>query len=71
MINYFKRKAARSALKILEGAVEDYIKRLDKEPDSVHLDIFNTGLKLDLKQAQKRALSFVSKIINNERKKRS
>ena len=68
--NYIRRKAFKSALRVLAEEVRKYKSETEKTPGTIELDLFNSGLHINLKQAKRRALGIIEEIIEKERNKK-
>ena len=71
MLNYLKSKALKTTLKIIGKEIQDQIAKIEDSPDNLDLDLFNTGLKINLKAAKKKTLSAIDRILDKEVRKKN
>ena len=71
MLNYLKSKALKITLKIIGKEIQDQIAKIEDSPDNLDLDLFNTGLKINLKAAKKKTLSAIDRILDKEVRKKN
>ena len=71
MLNYLKSKALKTTLKIIGKEIQDQIAKIEDSPDNLDLDLFNTGLKINLKAEKKKTLSAIDRILDKEVRKKN
>jgi len=66
--DYMRKRAIKAALKVLTDEIKLH-SELTEKGEEIILDVFNSGVKINLKQAKRRALGLIGDVIERERNK--